>query len=362
MKSAKAAILYNVGEPLEIEEVDYPDPEPGQVLVRIMASGVCHSDWHFLKGERPETPVPLILGHEGAGIVEAVGSGVTSIAEGDHVVLAWKRACGVCEMCQRGFPALCYHPLDDKAARPTKGGTPINKLLGLGTFATHTVVPVDVAIRVDKDIPFPQASLVACAVMTGVGAVINTARVEAGKSVAVFGCGGVGLNCIQGARLVGADPIIAVDIFDNKLEMARKFGATHGVNSSRENPVDRIKEITGGFGAHYAFEAIGVAEAPYVQSIACTRKRGVTIWIGHAAPDVNVSVNCQALTPEKTVMGSLYGTARPQIDFPRLLSLYKCGKLNLDDMISRTYDLKQVNEAFEALGRGEVARSVLMMS
>lgn len=169
MKSAKAAILYKMGELLEVEEIEYPDPQPGQLLVRIMASGVCHSDWHFLKGERPQTPVPLILGHEGAGIVEAVGPGVTGIAEGDHVVLSWKRGCGICEMCQRGYPAICYHPLEDDVALPRKDGKPINKLLGLGTFATYTVVPCNVVIPIEKDIPFPQASLVACAVMTGVG-------------------------------------------------------------------------------------------------------------------------------------------------------------------------------------------------
>jgi S-(hydroxymethyl)glutathione dehydrogenase/alcohol dehydrogenase len=192
-----------------------------------------------------------------------------------------------------------------------------------------------------------------------VGAVFNTAGVRPGTTVAVFGCGGVGLNCVQGARIAGATTIIAVDLLENKLELAREFGATHTINASREDPVPRIIDLTGGLGAHYAFEAIGVSEAPYVQSVECTRKRGVTVWVGAAPVDMSVTLSARALFFERTIIGSYYGSARPHIDFQRLLDMYKAGTLKLDELISRTYPLAEVNSAFEALDRGEVARSII---
>jgi Zn-dependent alcohol dehydrogenase len=198
--------------------------------------------------------------------------------------------------------------------------------------------------------------------MTGVGAVVNTAKVQPGRSVAIFGCGGVGLNVIQGAVLVGAEPIIAVDIRDNKLEMARQFGATHTVNASVEDPVSRIQEISGGPGVHYAFEAIGLSGEPFLQSILCTRKRGVTVFVGHAPFNTPIPLDARMLMHEKTVIGSYYGTARPHTDFPRLIQLYKSGKLKLDELVTRTYPLERVNDAFEALAKEEVARSVLTLA
>jgi Zn-dependent alcohol dehydrogenase len=232
-------------------------------------------------------------------------------------------------------------------------------MAGLGTFGSYSVVHQDAAVPIDRDIPFGQAALVGCGVTTGVGAAINTARVEPGSTVAVFGAGGVGLNCIQGARIAGATTIISVDLLDNKLELAREFGATHTVNASREDPVERIKALTGGQGAHYAFEAIGLVEAPFVQSIRCTRRRGVTVWVGHAPLNTAVTIDARDLMLEKTVIASMYGSARPHIEFPRLLNLYKTGKLKLDELITRRFPVERVNEAFEVLGRGEVARSVL---
>jgi len=303
-----------------------------------------------------------VLGHEGAGIVEAVGGDVRHVKAGDHVILSWRTSCGVCEMCQRGWPALC-----DRAPtvhqRPRVRGTDrvLGGAAGLGTFAEYALVPEVAAVKIDDDIPFAQASLVGCGVTTGVGAAINTARVAPGSTVAVFGCGGVGLNCIQGARIAGAQQIIAVDMLDNKLEMARTFGATDTVNASREDPVERIRELTGGPGVHYAFEAIGLVEAPFRQSILCTRKRGVTVWVGHAPLNTPVTIDARTLLYEKTVIGSFYGTARPHIEFPRLLNLYKAGKLMLDELITRRFPLDQADEAFAALGRGEVARSVLTL-
>lgn len=356
-----AAILRRPKTPLKIEEVQYNAPLPGQVLVKMMASGVCHSDWHVIKGEWPWIPLPSILGHEGAGIVEAVNLDGGDVAVGDHVVLSWRNGCGVCEMCQQGFPNLCDAPQSDPRTRPrARDGEELNQRGGLGTFANYTVVPRGNVVVIDKDIPFAQASMLGCAVTTGVGAVINTARVRPGCSVAVFGCGGVGLNCIQGAALAGADPVIAIDVLDDKLERARLFGATHTVNSSREDPVARIVEITAGRGAHYAFEAIGLKAEPFVQSILCTRKRGVTVFVGHAPDDLMVTMKANILMQEKSVMASMYGSARPQVDIPRLASLYKSGKLKLNELVSREYPLQQINDAFAALADNKVARSVVL--
>ncbi len=356
----KAAIAYEPQGQVVVEEVDLAKPGPNEVLVHLMASGVCHSDWHILKGEWGTQLFPVILGHEGAGIVEAVGDGVSHVKAGDHVILSWRTSCGMCEMCQKGWPVLCDRS-PGVASKATLHGkdTTLGKAGGLGTFAEYSLVHQSAIVKIDNAIPFPQASLVGCGVTTGVGAAINTAKVEPGSTCAVFGAGGVGLNVIQGCRIAGAAQIISVDMLDNKLEMAKTFGATDTVNASREDPVERIKELTGGQGVHYAFEAIGLVEGPFIQSIQCTRRRGLTVWVGHAPLGTNVNVDARTLMQEKMVMGSMYGSARPQIDFPRLLNLYTEGKLMLDQLITRTYPLSGANEAFAALGRGEVARSVL---
>ena len=356
----RGAVLHEYRSPLKIEELDLNDPGPGEVLVKMMASGVCHSDWHVVKGEWGHQDVPSVLGHEGAGIVESLGPGVSHLKPGDHVVLAWKNNCGLCEMCQKGWPNLCPRSRTP-SSKPVLRGTDveINQLAGLGTFGSYTVVPEGAAVRIDEDIPFPQASLVGCGVTTGVGAAINTARVQPGSTVAVFGCGGVGLNCIQGAAIAGASTIIAVDLLDNKLEMGREFGATHTVNASDGDPVEAIRELSDGEGVHYAFEAIGLVEAPFVQSIRCTRSRGVTVWVGHAPIDTPVTIDARDIMYEKLVIGSMYGSARPHIDFPRLLNLYREGRLKLDELISRSFPLEEVNAAFDVLSNGEVARSVL---
>ena len=356
----RAAVLYEAKTPLVIEEMDQDEPGPGEVMVKMMASGVCHSDWHVAKGEWTHVPIPAVLGHEGSGVVEAVGQNVTSVRPGDHVILSWHTSCGLCEMCQGGWPNLCVQPPQPSSKPRVRGtGTAINQMAGLGTFASYEVVPEVAAVPIDKDVPFPQAALVGCGVTTGVGAAINTAQVKPGTTVAVFGCGGVGLNCIQGSSIAGATTIIAVDLLDNKLDLAKEFGATHTVDASRQDPVERIIELTGGQGAHYAFEAIGLVEKPFVQSILCTRKRGITVWVGHAPVNTPVTIDARALLYERTVIGSNYGSARPHIDFQRMLTLYKAGKLKLDELISRTFPLQEANTAFEVLGKGEVARSVL---
>ncbi len=359
----KAAIAYEPMGTVVVEEVDLAKPASGEVLVKLMSSGVCHSDWHILKGEWGTQLFPLILGHEGAGIVDQVGEGVRTVKPGDHVILSWRTSCGICEMCQKGWPVLCYRS-PSVSTKATKHGSDqtFGKAGSLGTFAEYALVPEVAAVPINHDTPFAQASLVGCGVTTGVGAVINTAKVEPGATVAVFGCGGVGLNCIQGARLANASQIIAVDMLDNKLEMAKTFGATDVVNASNGDPVEQIMNLTGGLGVHYAFEAIGLVEAPFVQSILCTRKRGVTVWVGHAPLNTPITIDARALMQEKTVMASLYGSARPQIEFPRLLKLYQEGKLMLDELITKEFPLSGANEAFDALGRGEVARSVLKLS
>lgn len=359
----QAAVLYEPNTPLRIETFELPELGPDHVRVKLVASGVCHSDWHIIKGDWPHIPIPSILGHEGAGVVEEIGSAVTGIAVGDHVVLSWKRNCGLCEMCQKGFPNLCDEVPDDRTLPHVPGtGQRMRKLLGLGTFSTATVVPKDVVIPIDKAVPLAQAALIGCGVLTGVGAVINTAKVEPGASVAIFGCGGVGLNCIQGAVLAGAEPIIAIDLRANKLEMAKAFGATHTIDASREDPIDRVREITGGPGAHYAFEAIGLTGEPFRQAIECTRKRGVTVFVGHAPHNTPVDFDARLLMPEKMVIGSMYGTARPHVDIPRLIALYRAGKLKLDELVTKSFALDRVNEAFQALASGQVARSVLTLA
>ena len=358
----RAAVLQTPNTLLEIMDFELPPLKSDEVEVRIVASGVCHSDWHIVKGEWTMEKLPSILGHEGAGVVEAVGSDIGDIKVGDHVILSWQPSCGNCECCQKGHPAVCTTKLEFPGL-PLFPGTQdtMLKMSGLGTFSTRTVVQRSFVVPIVKDMPLDKAALIGCGVMTGVGAVINTAGVEPGSSVAVFGCGGVGLNCIQGARLANAGPIIAVDLLDNKLDMAREFGATHLVNASREDPVESIKAITGGPGAHYAFEAIGLTAAPFIQSLECTRPRGVTVYVGHAPVDTELKMDARMWILEKTVIGSMYGSARTQIDFPRIVQLYKEGKLQLDELVSREFPLEGINEAFEVLGRGEVARSILRM-
>ena len=237
----KAAVLYEPKTPLVIEEVDLSEPAAGEVMVKVEACGVCHSDWHVVKGDWPQIALPTILGHEVAGVVEAVGPQVSGLERGDHVMLTWKAGCGRCDMCQQGWPAVCdLMPTIRTSPTLRDSGVSLNRLAGLGGFGAYTVVPANAAVPVDRDIPFPQAATVGCAVTTGVGAVFNTAGVRPGTTVAVFGCGGVGLNCVQGARIAGATTIIAVDLLENKLELARELGATHVITASREDPVPRI--------------------------------------------------------------------------------------------------------------------------
>ncbi len=362
----KAAILYEVGKPLAVEAVEMEGPRAGEVVVGYEAGGVCHSDHHAMAGVIP-VPTPIILGHEGAGVVEEVGPGVTSVRPGDHVVSVWRYSCGQCEPCLTGRPATCGEGarmraegvLSDGTTRFRKGKQKIHHFLGVSTFSSRSVVSERSVLKIREDMPLDKAAVVSCAVITGVGAVVNGAKVRPGESVAVFGAGGVGLNAVQGAALVGAEPIIAVDLMQGKLEMARKFGATHIVNSSDEDPVERIRDLTGGKGVHYAFEMIGVPEV-MAQAFKSLRTGGAAVVVGLANPKASVAVPAVPLVvEEKRLIGSLYGSSNPRLMVPRLIDLYMAGKLNLDDLLTRSWPIEQINEAYAALLRGEVARSVV---
>ncbi len=360
MPTARAAVLNAVREPLSVEPLQVRDPRDGEVLVRLGASGVCHSDMHAITGDLP-MPTPCVLGHEGAGTVEAVGAGVERVKPGDHVVLSWVPYCGACWYCRSGNNYLCQDGYVKAlmAGAFSRNGDTVSQLAGVGSMAEYTVMPETACIPIDPELPFDRACLIGCGVMTGVGAVINTAQVRPGQSVAVFGSGGVGLNVIQGAVVAGAEPIIAVDLNDKKLELAKQFGATHTVNAKSGDPVDRIQELTGGVGVDYAFEVIGVPEV-MTQAFMAARRGGKAVIVGVPPSTAMVSVP-GALLPlhEKSLVGSLYGSANMARDVPRLINLYRAGKLKLDELITRRYSLAQVTDAFGALERGEVARGVI---
>lgn len=366
----RAAALHEYGQPMTVEEIEMDDPRDTEVMVKIAASGVCHSDYVFVAG-KPffESPRPIVLGHEGAGVVEKVGRSVTSVGPGDHVVLSWIYACGNCRYCIVGRPNICDFGrgavigqgyLSDGTTRLRKGDTTYHHFLGISTMAEYTVCDERSVVKVQDDVPLDKAALVGCAVMTGVGAVINTAKPSPGESVAVFGAGGVGVSVIQGAVLSGTYPIIAVDNRAEKLETARRFGATHTVNAAEVDPVEAVHDITG-IGADYTFEAIGNVGVMR-QAWDATAKGGTEVVIGGAAMDDEVSIPALDFPfTEKTIRGTGYGGARMGVDIPRLLDLYRAGRLNLDDMVTSTYSLDGVNDAFADLRAGRNLRGVLVM-
>jgi len=358
----KAAVLYETKKPLVVEEIDVEDPKEGEVMVRTAAAGVCHSDLHFIEGLWP-FPLPAVLGHEASGIVEKVGEGITHVQPGDHAVLSFIPSCGTCYYCTIGRPVLCSEGrgrggvMKDGTTRLKKGGQDLRQFGGVAAFAEYMVVSERSVIKIREDAPLDKVSVVGCAVMTGVGAVTNTVRVEPGSSVAVIGAGGVGLNVIQGAALAGAAKIIAVDLLDNKLKMAEQFGATHTVNGTKEDPLGRIREITGG-GADYAFEVIGNAKA-IAQAFDSVRPGGTAVAVGMAPFASEVSISTTALLGEKVLRGSAYGSTRFPLDIPRIIDLYMAGRLKLDELITREYPLEDINDAFAAMKNGEVARSII---
>ena len=365
MKS-RAAILFEVGQALQVREVEVQDPGPGEVRVRMVAGGVCHSDLHVMTGHL-NAPVPAVLGHEGAGVVADVGAGVTSVKPGDHVIPLWRHACGHCEYCTSGQPALCPSGTEmrwsgcllDGTKRFSHEGQEIGHFTGVSSFSHYTVIPEKAVLKIPDDLPLEKAALLGCAVITGVGAAINSARVKPGRDVAVFGTGGVGINVVQGAALSGARMIFAVDLLASRLEHARTFGATHLINAGDGDPVEQIRDLTGGRGVDYAFEVIGRPQTMR-QAYDCLAKRGVATVVGVTPTTAEVSVPSLSLVYEERVLtGSLYGSAAPRTEIPRLIELYRAGRLKLDELLTHRYPIEEINEAYAALESGETLRSVV---
>lgn len=362
----KAAVLHNYGEALRIEEVHLEEPHKGEVRVKMKAAGICHSDLHVIDAHLP-LPVPIILGHEGSGVVDAVGEDVRDVKVGDHVALNWVPSCGECHYCKIGRPDMCSEAskislmgtMLDGTTRFSFNDKPVHQFPLTGTFSEYTVVPESAAIPVREDVPFELAALVGCCVITGVGAVTNTAQVEAGSTVAVIGAGGVGFNAIQGAALSGAKQIIAVDLLPEKLEMTKTFGATHTVNADEEDPVSAVLDLTEGLGVDYAFEVIGRPET-MAQAYNMTTKTGTAVVVGIAAPNENVTINAFSLPSQaKTLKGSWLGQGNPAVDYPKLLDLNAAGKLKLEPLVSEFFSLDQVNEGFDQLKSGQNIRGVI---
>jgi len=365
-RSGKAAVCRELNKPVVVETISVDSPKRGEVMVKLAACGVCHSDLSATNGTIP-LPPPLVLGHEGAGEVVEVGEGVSGFAVGDHVVSSFIYMCGKCSFCSAGRPVLCVEqgkalttPPEGTPRVKDAGGKPLNIFSGCGVMAEYATLSTDNVVRIDAKIPLDRAALVGCAVTTGVGAVFNTARVQPGATVAVFGCGGVGLNVIQGAAIAGAERILAVDTMASKLEMAKKFGATDTlVAKPGEDPTKEIKKRTGG-GPEYAFECVGsgaLAELAYK----AIRRGGKAVVVGVARPTDVASIKPMGMVfEEKSIQGSYFGSCVPRVDFPRMLHLYMAGKLKLDELITRRYKIDEAPQAFADLESGKNARGVIV--
>jgi S-(hydroxymethyl)glutathione dehydrogenase/alcohol dehydrogenase len=356
----KAAVLNSTPSPFDVEDIDIDRPGPHEVLIRTAAAGVCHSDLHFAEGKWP-TKTPIVMGHESAGVVEGVGSEVSYVAPGDHVITCVSVFCGQCEFCLSGRPALCQDPSRGRAAsaapRLSRGGKPVEQFALLGGYAEQMLVHEHGLVRIDPDVPLDRAALIGCGVLTGIGAVFHSAKVRPGETVAVIGCGGIGLNCIQGALIAGARRVIAVDVLENKLEMARQFGATDTVNAN-DDPVEQVKRLTGD-GVDHAFEAIGLKVATE-QAWAMLRRGGTATIIGMIPMGATIELPGMQFMQEKKIQGSTMGSNRFRIDMPLIIDYYRQGRLKLDELVSARMPLDDINRAFDAMKAGEVARSVLL--
>ena len=359
----KAAVMRANKAPLEIEEVRIDDPLPGEVLLKTAASGICHSDLHVIEGSLP-VPPPCILGHEPAGIVEAVGEGVTDFAPGDHVIGCLTSWCGVCKFCTEGRPYLCPtqfagRPEGAKPRITTESGDPIPQFANLSSFAEKMLCPERSLVKIRDDMPLDRASLIGCGVTTGLGAVLNTVNIPAGASVVIIGCGGVGLSALQGARIGGAGKIIAVDSQKWKFDLAQKLGATDCVDASDGDPVSAVQALTGG-GADFVFECIGLV--PTVQqAVAMTGRGGTTVLVGVVPITELVPISAADLTlQEKKITGSYMGSNRFRFDMPKYIEFYLDGRLHLDEMISSRIKLDEINDAFDLMRKGEAARQVIV--
>jgi Zn-dependent alcohol dehydrogenase len=361
-----AVVARHLGSPVAVEQIEVRPPRHGEVMIRLAACGVCHSDLSATNGTIAY-PLPLVLGHEGAGTVIAVGEGVSGYAVGDHVISSFVSICGRCHYCQTGRPHLCMQSLQALYTLPDgsvrtfdAAGSPLNVFCGCGVMAEYATLHADNLVKIDRQMPLDRAALIACGVMTGFGAAVNTARVEAGSVAVVFGCGGVGLNAIQGCAVAGAAMIVAVDTSAPKLELAERFGATHTFNVTGQEQIGRaLYKLTGG-GADYAFDCVGLGRISE-QAFGILRRGGTAVTVGIAAVTDRIALNAQQVALSgKTLIGSYYGSARPQLDFPRLIALYRRGRLKLDELMTRTYSIAEAPQAFADLQEGRPGRGVIV--
>jgi S-(hydroxymethyl)glutathione dehydrogenase / alcohol dehydrogenase len=361
-----AAVCRAPGEPLQIETVQLAPPGPREVLVEMVASGICHSDLHIINGSIPAN-LPIICGHEGAGIIRDVGPGVLGLRPGDHVVLAWAPTCGRCQYCVAGRSNLCETTIgpsyqgvlwDGTSRFADADGRPISHHLMVSSFSRYVVVPDGGAVRVPNDVPLARLAVLGCAVATGVGAVVNTGHVEVGATVAVIGAGGVGLNAVQGARLRGAGRVIAVDIRPDKLDTARRFGATDTVDASASDIVEALLEMTHGAGVDLAVEAVGRPDTVSA-AVRSLRRGGTAVVVGLAGPGTVTEIDLYHLIDERRITGSYYGSTRPAVDIPRLVDLYRRGSLLIDELITEEITHQEINQAIERLEKGHVTRSLI---
>lgn len=356
----RAAVLTEVNKPLEIQTLDVDAPRAHEVLIRTATAGVCHSDMHFQEGKYP-CACPTVLGHEAAGVVEAVGEDVRYVAPGDHVITCVSMACGDCRHCFRGKPHLCAHEGLTRAPgdtpRLSRDGAPVHQFSELSCYAEQMLVHEKAVVKITKELPLDRAALLGCSVVTGVGAVQNTAKVGPGDVVAIVGCGGIGLNAIQGARLAGAERIIAVDRIADKLQLARTFGATDTVDASGGDAVAQIVELTGG-GVDHAIEAVGLKQTAE-DCFNMLTSGGTATVIGMIPVGTTIELQGVALLAERRIQGSVMGSTRFRLDMPMYASLYLQGRLKLDELVSRTLTLDEINDGFESLRRGDVARSII---
>ena len=356
----KGVVALEKDAPVSMETILVPDPGPGEALVQIQACGVCHTDLHYREGGINDE-FPFLLGHEAAGLVEAVGPDVTSVESGDFVILNWRAVCGECRACLRGRPWYCFSTHNATQKMTLEDGTELSPALGIGAFAEKTLVAAGQCTKVDPKASPTAAGLLGCGVMAGLGAAINTGEVGRGDSVAVIGCGGVGDAAIEGARVSGAHTIIAVDVDDRKLEQAKVFGATHTINAAEEDVVDKIREMTNGNGADVVIEAIGLPET-YEQAFYARDLAGTVVLVGVPRPDMKIELPfLDVFGRGGSLKSSWYGDCLPSRDFPMLIDLYQQGRLNLDDFVSETIGLDQIEEAFKKMEAGEVLRSVVVL-
>jgi S-(hydroxymethyl)glutathione dehydrogenase/alcohol dehydrogenase len=358
----RAAIFEQANRPLTVEDVKIIDPRPNEILVRTVCSGVCHSDLHFVDGLW-KLPMPTVLGHEAAGVVEKTGAQVSYVKPGDRVIMSFRPFCGRCDFCLSGRPNLCNDPGQQALAlsRLSRNGQPLLQFANVASFAEYMITTETGLVKIPDEMPMAEAALIGCGVMTGVGAALYTAKVPGGASTAVIGCGGVGLNIIQGCRLAGAGRIIAIDVLDGKLELARRFGATDTINARQANVLDAVRELTGGLGVEYAFEAIGNVGAAR-QAFDIARAGGTAVIVGMMPQESEIQVPGPAFLQEKRMIGCMYGSTRFREHMPKLVNLFLQGRLDLSGLVTRRLKLEEVNEAFRAMKAGEVARSVLELA